>query len=81
MSDDLRPLIDAAKAETHPFVVVFLSDAGIHWRAQTQSACQVMADILSGEHDCRVMPREEFIAGLELVQKQEEEENGIHNLS
>lgn len=61
---NLQPLIEAVEKATHSHVVVFMSEEGIHWRDQTESSCQCMADILG---NCKVMPREEFLAGLREV--------------
>ena len=65
---DLAPLIQQARLEIHPYVVVTIDDKGIRWRAETQAACECMADIIG---NCRVMPREEFISMLETVQQEE----------
>jgi hypothetical protein len=62
---ELSPLIEQARRETYPYVVVTVTDEGICWRAETQVACEVMADIIG---NCKVMPREKFIEELEAVE-------------
>jgi len=62
MRADLSELVKQVEADTHSHVVVFLSDAGIHWRGESKEACQCMADVIGG---CKVMTREEFAAELE----------------
>lgn len=66
---ELSPLIEAVKADTHSHVVVYFSDAGVHWRGESQSACQCMADVIG---DCKVFPREEFLAGIESIEAEEQ---------
>jgi hypothetical protein len=61
---DLAPLIEQVRQETHPYVVVGFSDEGILWRAESQGACQVMADIMG---DYYVMTREYFLETLEIA--------------
>lgn len=63
---DLAPLIEQAKAGSHSHVVVFMGGEGIHWRPESEEACNVMAKIIGG--DCKVMSRQKFIEDLESVQ-------------
>lgn len=65
----LRPLIEAVKLETHSHVIVGLEEYGIHWRAETKEACDVMAKIM-GDH-YTVMTREKFLTGLEEIEGKE----------
>ena len=64
---DLQPLIDQAEKSEFSHVVVFLSDEGIHWRPQTESACKVMAEILES-YGAKAMPKADF---LEVLRKSE----------
>lgn len=64
---DLAPLIAAARSQPpeKDHVVVYLSNLGIHWSAESRSACDVMAMVLRPEIDCRVLSIAEFITMLE----------------
>lgn len=57
---DVQPLIEQVEASEFSHVVVMLSPPdGIRWRPQTESACNLMAEILGP--DARSMPKQEFI--------------------
>jgi hypothetical protein len=68
------PLIREAEESEFSHVVVFLTEDGIHWRPQTESACILLACILKPEYDAKVLPRQEFIDGLYAVIAEEEAE-------
>jgi hypothetical protein len=63
-ASELKPLIEQVKAVNTSHIVVFISDAGIHWRGESEAACEVMANIIG---NCKVMPREKFIEELETI--------------
>lgn len=66
----LDALIRQAEESSDSHVVVFITEQGIHWRPKTESACALMAEILS-EYGAKSMPREEFICGLKKVVEEE----------
>lgn len=63
----LLPLIEAVQAAQNTHVVAMVSDAGIHWLCETESACLCIAKILG---NCKVMTKEDFINGLETIDKE-----------
>jgi hypothetical protein len=70
MQHSLQPLIDQARSSTETHVVGGLSTEGIHWRPLPESACQVIKNLLGD--DFKVLTREDFIASLESVVREDE---------
>ena len=59
---DMIKVVDQAPPE-HTHVVVMRVSGGIRMCPQTQSACELMAEILS-EYGAKVLPREQFLRDL-----------------
>lgn len=78
--EDLAPIIALAKASDKTHVVCCISDGGVHFRAESESACQLIASIINEGRcnpvsvmlvgdmsEAKVIPRLEFIAKLEAL--------------
>ena len=64
MDSELLLVIEMLKNETHPYVVVTVTDEGLRLRAESKAACELMAETIG---NCRVLTREECITTLEVV--------------
>ena len=72
MRHELQDLIDQAQASDFSHVVVALTDEGIRWRSQTESACKIIANTLGDQW--KVLTKEQFIAGIQKAIDEDEKE-------
>ena len=71
--EDVDAIIAAVERTTKPYVVVLVTEDGIGFRDEEESACEVMSMILG--RDCsRVMKREKFIDNLRIIRAEIESE-------
>jgi len=61
----IQNMLDYAKGEPHPYLVVMIDEAagGIRIKAESKEACELMAKILGPF--AKAIPREEFIQKME----------------
>jgi hypothetical protein len=72
MTHELQGLIDLAKASEFSHVVVGVTEEGIRWRPQTESACNTIVSVLG--NGWKVLTKEQFIADLQKVVDEDEKE-------
>ena len=70
---EIELLIEEVKASDYPNVIVIIQDDCIRWRPQTESACNLMAEILRPEYNAKAMTKEEFLRILQDVLEEEKE--------
>jgi hypothetical protein len=71
MPHELQGFIDQAQASEFSHVVVGMTEEGIRWRPQTESACKLIVEVL-GE-GWKVLTKEDFIAGIQKVVDEDEQ--------
>jgi hypothetical protein len=71
MPHELQGLIDQAQASEFSHVVIGMTEEGIRWRPQTESACNTIAIVL-GE-GWKVLTKEDFIAGIQKAIDEDEQ--------
>jgi hypothetical protein len=71
MAHELQGLIDQAEASEFSHIVVGVTEEGIRWRTQTESACKTIALVLGEEW--KVLTKEQFLADLHRIVDEDEQ--------
>ena len=72
MAHKLKGLIDLAQESEFSHVVVGVTEEGIRWRPQTESACKTIVNVLGD--GWKVLTKEQFIADLQKVVDEDDKE-------